>query len=539
MRITVDGGGGGPAVVRVVLRTHQLLNGGLGRAEGKATDLAASALHACDDFGQDKVTITRAARSFRRQRVVGQDFQSEADHAADFVGEAQDVRVLVRVFTAGENRLVIADFEGRALRGLRFGGSPAGPERIVGQSRQLRLLPLGIGLGQLGMRPVKVVLQIFDRLDVAGQFGCLLCIGHEHARFAGANDGLIHIREKRTHRIEIPGGNGIEFVIVALGAADGLAEPDRAHCAHAIREITRLVILGLGTAFFRGEQQAVETGGDFLFLRGVGQEIARELFAGELVKAFVVVEGADDVVAIRPDVARGVGVISDGIGKPHDIEPANRHALTVLGRGHQAVDQFLVGIGRCVLFERVDFLRFGRKAGQIKIQAAGQRAAIGRSHGFEAQRTQACAHQGIDRFRSGWDLGFNRGQVSPVPLILRALGDPTPDQFLLRGGEGLVRLRRRHLFIRIGAEQPAHDFAILGFAGDQRHFAGFGLLDGRIAQVQTQTALDLLRVGPMAGKAIVRQDGPDIAVEIDLRGGLNRRGGEQTQAPEQNPTYNA
>ena len=55
--------------------------------------------------------------------------------------------------------------------------------------------------------------------------------------------------------------------------------------------------------------------------------------------------------------------------------------------------------------------------------------------------------------------------------------------------------------------------------------------DGGVADVEAKIGLALFFVGAMAGEAIVRKDGPDVAVEGDLRGldgdGSGGENGEQ------------
>ena len=91
-------------------------------------------------------------------------------------------------------------------------------------------------------------------------------------------------------------------MVVALRTTDGLAQPHGAHVAHAVGQHPGFIVLGLRAAFLGGKQEAVVGGGDFLFERAVGEQVAGQLLARELVEGFVVVEGFDDVIAIRPNI---------------------------------------------------------------------------------------------------------------------------------------------------------------------------------------------------------------------------------------------
>jgi hypothetical protein len=58
-----------------------------------------------------------------------------------------------------------------------------------------------------------------------------------------------------------------------------------------------------------------------LFFGGVREEVAAELFDGELVEGFVFVEGADDVVAVGPDGAGGIVGVAGGVSIAGEVEP--------------------------------------------------------------------------------------------------------------------------------------------------------------------------------------------------------------------------
>ena len=84
--------------------------------------------------------------------------------------------------------------------------------------------------------------------------------------------------------------------------------------------------------------QPVERGRDPLLARRVGQQIAGELPGEELVVGQVVVERADDPVAIRRHVALDVGLVAVRVGVAREVEPVHRHPLAVGRRGQVAVD---------------------------------------------------------------------------------------------------------------------------------------------------------------------------------------------------------
>ena len=108
-------------------------------------------------------------------------------------------------------------------------------------------------------------------------------------------------------------------MIVALRAACCLAQPCGTHGAHAVGQHALFVILCLRAAFLGGKQQAIEGGADPGLLTGIRHQVTGDLLDGEAVKALVVIEGLDDVVAIWPDIARRVAVITDRVSIAHDV----------------------------------------------------------------------------------------------------------------------------------------------------------------------------------------------------------------------------
>jgi hypothetical protein len=72
--------------------------------------------------------------------------------------------------------------------------------------------------------------------------------------------------------------DGIELVVVALRALDGQAEHAFADGIHAIEHRFHAKLLGINAAFLVDHGVAQKTGGDDVVLRGVGQEVAGQLF---------------------------------------------------------------------------------------------------------------------------------------------------------------------------------------------------------------------------------------------------------------------
>ena len=177
---------------------------------------------------------------------------------------------------------------------------------------------------------VVIVFQPFDFGLSLRQFRGLSFVGDEHARFAATDDWLFDVCEERAQRIEIARLDWIKLVIVTLGTTNRLPQPDGAYRANAIGEHPGFIIFRLRAALLGGEEQTVESGTHFLLEAADGQQVAGELFAGENIKGFVLVERLDHIIAVRPDVPRIVRVIPNRVGKPHHVEPAQSHPLAVM-----------------------------------------------------------------------------------------------------------------------------------------------------------------------------------------------------------------
>ena len=128
--------------------------------------------------------------------------------------------------------------------------------------------------------------------------------------------------------------DGIVFVGVTLGAPDGEPQPRGASGGHAIGHGMETELERIDPALFIEHGVPVESGGDALVRRGIGQEIPRELFQGELVEGHVGIERANHPIAPRPDASGAILFVPVGVGVAGQIHPATAPAFTV-ARGSQ------------------------------------------------------------------------------------------------------------------------------------------------------------------------------------------------------------
>ena len=132
-------------------------------------------------------------------------------------------------------------------------------------------------------------------------------------------------------RVVVAGGNGIELVIVAAGAADGEAEEGAAHGVelfiddvHAQHAFVLFFVIG-------GAKREEAGGGDLATTcGGIGgwKEIACEVLGDHAIDGNVVTDGFDNVVAETPRIFEGQRTApTGGFGETRDVEPVRGEAF--------------------------------------------------------------------------------------------------------------------------------------------------------------------------------------------------------------------
>ncbi len=175
--------------------------------------------------------------------------------------------------------------------------------------------------------------------------------------------GPISAHEDRLQPIVIDLGNRIELVIVTPRAFHRQSHGRRRHDLDRVVESLVEVAgahLGLGKlrpACVRGTPQkacrddGLEDFGGQLLLRFISapvvdQLVSRQLLLKEAVVGLVLIERADDVVAIAPGGASRRVRIQDpfGVRVARQIQPMAAPAFAVMRAGEVAVDQSLIGV---------------------------------------------------------------------------------------------------------------------------------------------------------------------------------------------------
>ena len=131
----------------------------------------------------------------------------------------------------------------------------------------------------------------------------------------------------------------------------------------------------------------------------------------------------------------------------------------------------------------------------------------------------------VASFVTGWYVGLRRRHKRPVRLILRAFGDPTPEELHLLIREAAdFGIGRRHHAVGIVGDDAGHELAGGCVFRDDGPRAALQFGDGLVGDVEPQASLPVDAVGTVAGEAVFGKDRPDVAVERKLRGPRGRRG---------------
>ena len=110
----------------------------------------------------------------------------------------------------------------------------------------------------------------------------------------------------------------------------------------------------------------------------------------------------------------------------------------------------------------------------------------------------------------------DRRQERPVRLPLGALLDPPLEQVDLLGRQRSAQRLGRHPLALVLGGDTRDQIAVLKIARHDGVASRLVRAEGSLLRVEPQPGLALPRVGAVAVEALVRQDRPDLKVEVDL-----------------------
>ena len=358
--------------------------------------------------------------------------------------------------------------------------------------------------------------------DVSGFF---VKVVERNATVSGFVDaGLDEVVEEGGEGVIVFGGDRIVFVIVAFGAAGGGAHPDCAKGADvlALECIESFFFNDAGFAI-RIDDAVVGGSGEGAII-SIGKKIPGELLAGELIKGHVVSEGLDDVFSVRRGGDGFVGNHAVGVGVTNEIEPEKPLVLGVLERGEPSIDELFVVFRRGIFFEGGDFFGRGRKSAKVVGKSTKKNARGGFFDGLDFLLVPSAFKEGIDRvFGESWDFGAGEFLIGPMFFVFRTFLDPLFERVLLLSRQAISRVEGRHVIIFIVGEDPVDQFALFGLArNDGRGFSTGSSLEG----VETKAGFAFFLIEAVTEKAVLREDGTDVAVVADLSSSGERQGEE-------------
>ena len=241
---------------------------------------------------------------------------------------------------------------------------------------------------------------------------------------------------------------------------------------------------------------------------GVGivgvENVAGDLGADEAGVWHVVVEGADDGVAVGQGVGAGfIFIVAVGFAVVDDVEPVAGPPFAVAGRREELIDELFVGVGAGVGEEGGRLFESGREAVEVEIETANEGSAVGGGRGGKVRVAELLLDEAVE----GGGLQIGEGAEGPpeflfaAGVILRSLGDPAGQERDFGGGKGFAGFRHAGLCAGEGGEEEAGIGEFLNGEGVSGDEVGSGV------------------AGLMAGAAALGEEGGDVALVADGLGG--------------------
>ena len=275
-----------------------------------------------------KIPIPRSSRSLVGQRSIGQDLESKRSDSRRQTAGRHQIRVVGRIFTAGQIRSIRQPLERYAFERHHGVGLQNRPRCLRGfPSLQIRK--------QLRCVQVDQTLHRRDLLIDRSQLGLLRPTRDLHIRppiaigiGSGVQTPLLDVRKKRTKAIEVLGRKGIELVIVALGTPERDPQPRPAGIPHALGHVLGQILSVLNATLGTHHPETVVTRCNPLLETRRWQQIPGQLLDGEGVKRLVSVERVNHIFAKRRYTHLLIPVVAYRIGIPDQVHPPHRHPLS-------------------------------------------------------------------------------------------------------------------------------------------------------------------------------------------------------------------
>ena len=287
----------------------------------------------------------------------------------------------------------------------------------------------------------------------------------------GVHAQFVHLVEKGGEAVKFFLGNGVKFMVVALGAFHRHAEKGRCGGVNPVIDILQPVFFIHNSAFCRDLVIPVEACGENLLFGGIGQEVSGKLPGHKLVEGHVSPERIDDPVAPGVHGAPAVGVVAVAVGISGHIEPFHCHAF---GEGisvEEAVHDFFKCLRGGVCKEGIGFFGAWRQAGKVEVHPAQEPFLIGFRRGGNAFLLEAGQHKLVHRVLNPvflanlWRFHFFRREESPVFFPFGSLVHPGVEDGFFVGREGEMAFGRGHHQLGVAGENALDEDAVARAAG--------------------------------------------------------------------------
>ncbi len=267
--------------------------------------------------------------------------------------------------------------------------------------------------------------------------------------------------------------------------------------------------------------QTVEAGGEDLVPGGVGNEVSGDLLGDEVVVGLVLAEGLNDPIPPGPDVSVAVDLIPVGIGIARHVEPLRSHSFGVLIGIHQAVDDFPIGIFGSVGHEGIDLIDERGETRKVEGRPAQPADFVSLGAWLERGTVKGMGDEVVDFIVRARVLGlgnFNglwEKPERPMAIVFPAFFDPLVEQILLLLRKRKLGFRRGHQLLGLVGPNAPVNLRILQASRRQPDHA-LMVFRCLFERIQAKVRFLILRIRAMTLEALVRQDRPDLAVEINF-----------------------
>ena len=332
------------------------------------------------------------------------------------------------------------------------------------RSQRIELIPQGgLYLGQSLLNPVTVLSYLL--LEIAHLiFVCLTC--DQRAFDLGAIAVGGQVSEKCQGAVVVLGRDRVDLMVVAPTAIDRQTQKALPDGREDIVEAFVDGKLSIGW-FVVPDPQPIEAGRNQGVSRDFREFVTGELFGQELVVGLVLVERADDVIAVSPNVRLcPVAFEAIGFAVANHIEPMAGPTFPVLLAGKQSIDfgfPSLIEARLGFLEERGDLGGRRRQTDQVIVKTAEQLDRLGLRGEAQPSLGEFLFDERIDRGTvesSLWNLGLGQRFKRPMLLPLSSLGDPCFKDLLFAFGKRFAL--RGHSMAFLARANTLEQFALIG-----------------------------------------------------------------------------